>query len=81
MPRSDNDKILKVINNILNKNSLEVSDYNKFIETKKKYNLNLNDIMGDEIAWKMETFERRLSKIAKKENGYDSWFDSEQWDS
>jgi hypothetical protein len=81
MPRSDNDKILKVINNILNKNSLEVSDYNKFIETKKKYNLNLNDIMGDEIAWKMETFERRLSEIAKKENGYDSWFDSEQWDS
>ena len=81
MPRSNNDEVYKVIKDILNKDSLEVSDYNKFIETKKKYKLNLNDIMGDEIAWRMQTFERRLSEIAKKEGGYDTWFDSEQWDS
>lgn len=81
MPRSNNDKVYKVIKDILNKDSLEVSDYNKFIETKKKYKLNLNDVMGDEIAWRMETFERRLSEIAEKEGGYDTWFDSEQWDS
>lgn len=81
MPKSDNGKVYKVIKDILSKDSLEVSDYNKFIETKKKYGLNLNDVMGDEIAWTMETFERRLSEIAEKEGGYGTWFDSEQWDS
>jgi hypothetical protein len=81
MTKSDNGKVYKVIDEILSKDSLEVSDYKKFIETKKKYGLNLNDVMGDEIAWTMETFERRLSEIAEKEGGYDTWFDSDEWDS
>jgi len=83
MPRSNNDKIHKVIKEILSKDkgSLEVSDYKKFIETKKKYKINRNDIFGEEIAWMMETFERRLSEIAAKEGGYDTWFSNEQWDS
>ena len=81
MTKSDNEKVYKVIDEILSKDSLEVSDYNKFIETKKKYKLDLNDIMGDEIAWKMETFERRLSEIAEKEGGYEPWFNNDEWDS
>ena len=81
MTKSDNEKVYKVIEDILSKDSLEVSDYNKFIETKKKYKLSLNDIMGEEIAWRMSTFERRLSEIAKKEGGYEPWFNSDEWDS
>lgn len=81
MTKSDNEKVYKVIEDILSKDSLEVSDYNKFIETKKKYKLSLNDIMGEEIAWRMETFERRLSEIAEKEGGYEPWFNNDEWDS
>ena len=60
---------------------VDVDEDNKFIETKKKYKLSLNDIMGEEIAWRMSTFERRLSEIAKKEGGYEPWFNSDEWDS
>ena len=81
MTKSDNGKVYKAIQDILSKDSLEVSDYNKFIETKKKYKLSLNDIMGEEIAWRMETFERRLSEIAEKEGGYEPWFNNDEWDS
>ena len=83
MPRNNNDKIHKVIKEILSKErgSLEVSDYKKFIETKKKYKINLNEILDEEIAWMMETFERRLSEIAAKEGGYEPWFDNDDWDS
>jgi len=89
MPRNNNDKthnndkIYKVIEEILSKDkgSLEVSDYKKFIETKKKYGINRNEIFGLEIAWMMETFERRLSEIAEKEDGYEPWFDNDDWDS
>ena len=81
MTKRDNGKGYKVIYDILSKDSLEVSDYNKFIETKKKYKLNLNDIMGEEIAWRMETFERRLSEIAEKEGSYEPWFNNDEWDS